>query len=265
MKKKRIISTILIIILALGLIWSAMAITDYNRAKNLKPPLFVTSIALDQHGAGIYHGVGYDVWAVSKAFNGNEHILYDMRFMLFGRGNGGKKAISNNYHLNYGLMGENKKSVFEYIEALEFVTPDVSGKQETYTEYVNGNDVKAMNLIFYNDVMTGFEYEYHNLEAAYEYAVKLRKDLEMTYGEKSTYPTTTPKDKDCFDTLKSFSELKNHYTYYEDWEAVFEGEKQENINKMLEGKDYSRIDIHFELSVIDENKATVSTKYVALP
>jgi len=264
MKKKRIITTILIIALSLGFIWSAMAIIDYNRAKNLRPPLFATSIALDQHGAGFYHCLGYDVWAVSKAFNGKEHIIYDMRFMLFGRGNGGKKSISNNYHLNYGLMGEDKESVFDYMEALEFVTPDVSGKQETYTEYVNGNDVKSMNLIFYNDVMAGFEYEYHNLEAAYEYAVKLRKDLEMTYGEKSTYPTTAT-NKACFDTLKSVSDMKSHYTYYEDWNAVFEGKKQENINKMLEGKNHSRIDIHFELSVIDENKAIVSTKYIALP
>ena len=35
--------------------------------------------------------------------------------------------------------------------------------------------------------------------------------------------------------------------------------------RLLDGKDYSRIDIHFELSVIDANNATVSVKYVALP
>ena len=40
---------------------------------------------------------------------------------------------------------------------------------------------------------------------------------------------------------------------------------KENIDKMLDGKDYSRIDIHFELSVIDANNATVSVRYIALP
>ena len=32
-----------------------------------------------------------------------------------------------------------------------------------------------------------------------------------------------------FDNIKDVSELKNQYTYYEDWKAVFEGKKQENI------------------------------------
>ena len=46
---------------------------------------------------------------------------------------------------------------------------------------------------------------------------------------------------------------------------MFDEEKQKNIDKMLSGKDYSRIDIHFELSVIGANKATVSVRYVAIP
>jgi len=75
MKKKKIVTSILIIILSLVFVWSAMAIIDYNRAKNLKPPLFAASIALDQHGGGFYHCVGYDVWAVSKAFNGKDHVI----------------------------------------------------------------------------------------------------------------------------------------------------------------------------------------------
>ena len=68
-----------------------------------------------------------------------------------------------------------------------------------------------------------------------------------------------------FDNIKDVSELKNQYTYYEEWKAVFEGKKQENINKMLEGKEYSRIDIRFELSVVNENKAILSVRYIALP
>lgn len=263
--KKKIIKYTLIIVVVLALIWTAMVIIDYNRSKELKAPLFATSIHLNQYGAGWYHGIGYDVIAESKAFNGEDHILYDMRFILFGRGNGGKKTIYDNYRHNLGLLGMNKEAVMNYLEALKFITPDVSGNQETYTEYVNENDVKVMNLIFYNDIVAGFEYEYHNLEAAYDFATFLRKDLEMTFGEKSTYPGMIQSNKDYFDNVKDVSELKNQYTYYEDWPAAFDYQKEENINKMLEGKDYSRIDIHFELSVIDENKAILSTRYVVLP
>lgn len=70
MKSKKIITTVLIVVLVFGLLWSAMAIIDYTRAKNLKPPLFATSINLNHHGAGFYNCIGYDVWAVSNAFNG---------------------------------------------------------------------------------------------------------------------------------------------------------------------------------------------------
>lgn len=263
MAKKKTIGVIFSVVIVSVLVWSVMAIIDYNRAKGLKPPLFAISTERDQNGNGYYDCLGYDVRAVAKPFNGKEYVLYDMQFSLFGRGEGGKKTISDNYYHNIGLLGRDKETVIKYLEALEFVTPDVSGKQEKYTEYVNGNDVKVMNLIFYNDIMSGFEYEYHNIEAAYNFAVKLRKDLEMTFGEKSTYPEEMQTNKDYFDNVKDVSELKNQYTYYEDWNAVFEGKNQENINGMLEDKDYSRIDIHFELSVIDENKATVSARYVA--
>lgn len=151
------------------------------------------------------------------------------------------------------------------MDALKFVTPNVFGEQTTYTEYVNGNDVKVINMILYNDVVTGFEYEYDNLQAAYDFAKYLRKDLELTFGNKTTYPETVQIGKDYFDTINDISELKAQYIYYEDWKAAFDGEKQNNIDKMLSGKDYSRIDIHFELSVIGANKATVSVRCVAIP
>ena len=72
-------------------------------------------------------------------------------------------------------------------------------------------------------------------------------------------------NKEYFDNIKDVSELKSQYKYYENWNAVFDNDKQENIDKMMNGKDYSRIDIHFELSVIGANKATVSVRYVAIP
>ena len=87
----------------------------------------------------------------------------------------------------------------------------------------------------------------------------------MTFGQKATYPGMVQTNKDYFDNVKGVPELKNQYTYYEDWNAVFEGQKQENIEKMLAGRDYSRIELHFVLSVLDENKAIVSARYIALP
>lgn len=65
--------------------------------------------------------------------------------------------------------------------------------------------------------------------------------------------------------MENYAILISKYKYYENWNAVFDNDKQENIDKMMNGKDYSRIDIHFELSVMDENKATVSVRYIAPP
>lgn len=264
MKKKIVCISISVVVLLIA-VWSAMVITDYTRSKNLKAPLFATSIHLNQHGAGRYKGIGYDVIAVSKAFNREEHILYDMHFMLFGRGNGGKKTLYDNYRHNLGLLVSDKEHILNSLEALQYVTPDVSGNQETYTEYLNGNDVKIMNMILYNDIVAGFEYEYHNLEAAFDFATYLRKDLELTFGEKTTYPGMAQTNKDYFDSIKSVSELKPGFTYYEDWTAVFDYNKKDNLKKMLEGKKYSRTDIRFELKVVDENKAIVSTRIIAIP
>jgi len=72
-------------------------------------------------------------------------------------------------------------------------------------------------------------------------------------------------NKDYFDSIKSVSELKPGVTYYEDWTAVFDYNKKDNLEKMLEGKKYSRTDIRFELKIVDENKAIVSTRIIAIP
>ena len=264
--KKKIIKYTLIIAVVLGLLWSAMVIIDYNRSKDLKEPLFAISTARDQHGNGYYKCLGYEIYARAYPFNGKDYVLYDMQFHLLGGTSKPKMTISFASSHAYLQLGESKEKVFDYIEALEYITPDKSGKQETYTEHANIDGAKViLKLVFYNDVLSGFEYEYDNVDVAYKEAERLRRDLELTFGEKTTYPGMVQTNKDYFDNIKNVSDLKNQYTYYEDWEAVFEDEKQENINKMLEGKDYSRIDIHFELSVIDENKAILSTRYVALP
>jgi len=256
---------IILIIAVLCLIWTGAVITDYTRCKALKEPIFTISTARDQNGNGYYRCPGYAIRAVAGEFNGNEFVVYDMQFSLFGRGRGIKKTIYDNHRHNTGLLGEDKETVLNYLEALQSVKPDVSGNQEIYTEYVKENGIESMNMILYNNIVAGFEYEYYNLQNAYDFAKHLRKDLELTYGEKTTYPGIVQTNRDYFDNVKDISELKSQYTYYEDWTAVFEGEKQENINKMLSGKDSSKIDIRFELNVIDTSRTTVSVRYIAQP
>ncbi len=263
--KKRLIGTIGILVLIFVLLWSAMVLCDYIRASKLKPPLFATSIHLNQHGAGYYDGIGYGVRSVSKAFNGGEHILYDMRFSLFGRGKGGKRTLYDGYNHNLGLMGKQKEDVLAYMEALKLVTPDVLGNQETYTEYIEGNDVKVMNLFLYHGVVAGFEYEYHNLDAAYAFAKRLRQDLFMTFGEKNTYPNVRQTNRDYFDNIQSVSQLKAGYTYYEDWFVGLDYGQEDTMKQMLGGKPFSRMNIRMQLFVADSNKALVSAKFQALP
>ena len=263
--KKNILKNIIIIFILLFIIWSVMVITDYTRAKDLKKPIFALSTASDQNGNGFYKCIGYEVRAVTEEFNNREYILYDMPFSILGKTISQKNTMYDNYHHNPGLLGVDKETVLKHFEALSYVNPDVSGKQEIYTEYIKGNDVKVMNMIIYNGIVAGFEYEYHNLQAAFDFAKYLRKDFELTYGEKSTYPGMIQSGKDYFDNLKNASELKPLHKYYEDWTPGLDYKKKENIDKMLDGKACSRVDIRFELSVVDENKAIVSVRYIALP
>jgi len=256
---------VIIIILCLCILWSAMAITDYIRAKNLKEPIFTVSTARDQMGNGVYKCIGYKVESVAGRFNSDEYTVYDMRYSIFGKTLNAKDTMYDNFRHNHGLLGVDKKTVLMHFEALKAVQPDVSGNQEIYTEYIRGDDVTAMNMILYNGIVAGFEYEYDNLQSAYNFASYLRKDLELTYGEKVTYPGMIQTEKDYFDNIKSLSDIKPMCKYYEDWTPGIDGNKKENINKMLGGKSYSRMDIRMELNAISENKATVTVRYIALP
>lgn len=264
MKIKKILGRGFIILLALVLLWSSAVMIDYSRSKKLKPPLFAISTAKDQNGNAYYKSLGYSVNTKAKAFNGRKYVVYDMQFSLFGRGRSRNRTLYDNYHHNPGLLGMKKEEVMDYLKALQYVTPEVSASQETYTEYIDGNDVKVINLIFNNGIAGGFTYEYHNLKAAYEFAQWLRKDLEMTYGEKISADSSAT-EKEHFDTIKGLSDIKGFCTYFEDWPVVFDAEPQKNIDRLFEGREYSEMTIHFELKVIDENEAYVSVGYAAMP
>lgn len=259
---KKNIKISIAVLTAICLLWSLIVITDYIRCKNFQEPIFTLSTSRDQNGNGYYKCLGYEISSIAREFNGNQFIKYDMKFDLFGKGRAFKKTIYDNYRHNSGLIGSDKETVLNYLEALKYVTPDVSGSQETYTEYVKENGIESMDMILYNGIVAGFTYEYYDLKVAYDFATHLRKDLELTFGEKTTYPGMIQTGKDYFDNIKNVSELKILNTYYEDWS--FNHNKKENIDKMLSGKKYSRTDIRFELSVIDKNKATVSVRIIAL-
>lgn len=262
---KKIIKTVFITVIIIALIWSVMVIIDYARSRDLKEPLFAIAIECDDNGNGYYKCLGYEIYGRTYPFNGKDYILYDMQFHLLGGSAKPKKTISMVSSHLYLLLGENEEKVFGYIEALGYITPEVSGNQQIYTEHANIDGAKVIqDLIFYNGVLAGFDYEYNNIETAYEHAKRMRRDLELTFGEKTTYPGMIQTNKDYFDNVKELSDLKKQYTYYEDWTPDFAGEKQENINTMLNGKTYSRVDIRFEVSVIDTDKTILSVRYIAL-
>lgn len=174
---KNTLKRVVIIIAALGVLWSVAVGNRLHPFKSYETADFCNQFCKKQNGNAYYDCLGYRVYSVAREFNGKEFVVYDMRFSLFGKGNGGRKTIYDNYHQNLGLLGTDKETALNYLDALKFVTPNVFGEQTTYTEYVNGNDVKVINMILYNDVVTGFEYEYDNLQAAYDFAKYLRKDF----------------------------------------------------------------------------------------
>jgi len=240
-------------------IWSLMVITDYNRAKDMKPPLFAY-YSHNQYGGGFYDGLGYSVWARTKAFNGVDHVLYDMHFMMFGRGKNQKKTIADFYFNHYLLLGDSKESVFSNIEALEYIVPQKDKNEEIYSEhaFIDGSRT-ILNLVFYKDVMIGFDYQFDNFEVAYDYAAALRRDLELTFDK-----NPTQRSSKLFDSIKDDTMLHSDYSYCEYWTMGSYNNKKDNIEKIFEDKKYSRADICFELKIVDENNVTVSTRIVSV-
>ncbi len=173
----------------------------------------------------------------------------------------------------YNLFGESTETVTKNIDFgnIEGVT---KGEQTTYTFDCVDNDegfVKKQ-LVFYNDILMAEETYFTDIEQAYNFARKYRKDFELNYGEKDTYPNVSSTNADYFDNVSGVEYLKDNCVYYEDYTVTVSDKKtdepwlnEEKAERMLGDRKYSRIDLRLELRVNNSNSASVSVKYLALP
>lgn len=291
--KKKIIKIICFVLFALLILWSIMYFTDYTRCKSLKNPIFAVPSMTDSYGDGVvWDGLGYSIM-MFKSSDGStgERYTEELSLSLFKSGvirvlyNDGEievKKLNWSSGINFPWQRRSKpkvsesegfynlfgidKSVIERNLDLGEVVPEIDGHQEIYS-YICDENKKAItqkDLIFYNDVLMGTQFRFDDVEKAYYHCKELRVNLEHAFGEKTTYPSMTLTNKECFDNIGSASQLKEKYVYYEDWTPEIDKDVLQ-IEKMMDGRAYSRIDIRFELSVLSEDNATVSVRYVALP
>lgn len=173
----------------------------------------------------------------------------------------------------YSLFGESVETITKNINFgnTEGIT---QGKQTTYTFDCIDNDegFERKQLIFYNDVLTAEETYFTDIEQAYNFAKKYRKDFELNYGEKDTYPNLNSANADYFDNVSDVEYLKDNCVYYEDYTVEVSGKKTDEpwlndkkAEKMLGDRKYSRIDLRLELRVNSSNSASVGVKYVVIP
>lgn len=173
----------------------------------------------------------------------------------------------------YNLFGESTETVTKNIDFgnIEGVT---KGEQTTYTFDCVDNDegVVRKQLVFYNDVLMAEETYFADIEQALNFAKKYRKDFELNYGEKDTYPNVSSTNADYFDNVSGVEYLKDNCFYYEDYTVEVSDKRtdkpwlnDEKAEKMLGDRKYSRIDLRLELRVNSSNSASVSVKYIVIP
>lgn len=139
------------------------------------------------------------------------------------------------------------------------------GQQKMYSlsAVVDGKDSKA-SLIFYNDVLMGFQYFYNDTETAYNHAKEIRKEMENIYGAPTTYPLVSSTSSDRLDNLTSYSEIEIKdvgMRYYED----FTPEQDKDLEKrMLGDVPVNRLDLALQLSCMPNNNAFVTVRYQAI-
>lgn len=110
-----------------------------------------------------------------------------------------------------------------------------------------------------------------DIEQAYNFAKNYRKDFELNYGEKDTYPNVGSTNADYFDNVSNVEYLKDNCVYFEDYTVEVSDERtnkhwlnDKKAQKMLGNIKYSRIDLRLELKVNNSNSASVSVKYIVI-
>ncbi|MBE7013359.1 MAG: hypothetical protein E7416_04755 [Ruminococcaceae bacterium] len=173
----------------------------------------------------------------------------------------------------YNLFGESTETVTKNIDFgnIEGVT---KGDQTTYTFDCVDNDegFVGKQLVFYNDILMAEETYFADIEQAYNFARNYRKDFELNFGEKDTYPNVSSTNSDYFDNVSGVEYLKDNCVYYEDYTVTVSDKKtdepwlnEEKAERMMGDRKYSRIDLRLELRVNSSNSACVSVRYLALP
>lgn len=169
----------------------------------------------------------------------------------------------------YNLFGENEHIVRKNVDFGD-VQGVTRGDETIYTfDCVNNDEgfVKKQ-LVFYNDVLVAEESYFEDVELAYIFAKKYRKDFEANYGKKDTYPDVKSTNSDYFDDISGVEYLKENCTYYEYYTVTVSDDKTdrpwldiEKAEEMLRDIEYSRIDLRLELRVNNSNSASVRVEY----
>ena len=172
----------------------------------------------------------------------------------------------------YNLFGESKDIVMKNIDFGD-VEGVAEGEHLTYTFDCNDNEEGFIkkHLVFYNDVLMAEETYFEDIEKAYNFAKGYRKNFELNYGEKDTYPDINSTNSEYFDNITNVDYLKDNCSYYEDYTVEVSEKRTEKpwldakkAEKMIGNRKYSRIDLRLELRVISSSSASVSVKYIVL-
>ena len=173
----------------------------------------------------------------------------------------------------YNLFGETTELIRKNID---FGNTEgvINGKETTYTFPCMKNDEGFVKkeLVFYNDILMSEKTYFSDVGKAYNFAKGYRETFEANYGEKDTYPEITLKNADFFDDISGVESLKENCVYYEDYTVTVADQtterpwlNKEKAEKMLDGRQFSRIDLRLELTVHAKDAASVSVRYIVVP
>ena len=172
----------------------------------------------------------------------------------------------------YNLFGESIDIITKNIDFGD-VEGVAKGNQITYMFPCGENDERILEkqLVFYNDVLMAEETHFSDLEKAYLFAQDYRRDFELNFGEKDTYPNVKSSNFGYFDDISGLNEIQEGFDYYEDYTVEISDKRKqkpwlsvEKAKKMLGDIKYSRIDLRLELKVESKDSARVIVKYIAV-
>jgi len=158
------------------------------------------------------------------------------------------------------LFGSDKTEVLQSL-SLPNDLEEESNRDELLVFLPAESDEKEAALIFYNDVLMGIHYTFSDTNAAYTFAKELRPELDEVFGEKTTYPGVVSSSSAYFDDLTDSTQIQPIISYYEDWTPAV---NEEQISKMLDGRETERVDARLTLTAYPEHGTEVKIRYMAI-